>query len=361
MVPNPWWIGVGGGMNLWVGFEEETKAFAGWQLGVEAGRKMTPVLDLSLRVSAYSVNGHSCNPQHPLIDFSTVKTMEGTPYPYLTFNAFGLSALATATVDWTNLGGELPGGWHFYTPLSMGAAMLMGNHKNPDDFEHELDEYRMKGSFAMSVAMGLSYGWKGMELFGEAGTMLTSSSLDWSPEDASGIDLMPTLSLGVRFALPSRKMAPRTTYHYLSRSGAADREPRGLIDDMLLTNEEIHLPVAVVRFGREDSRLDDNAFRHLALFVSQIESSDWFTEFYIIGSADDARASQSHNSSLSMSRCKAVCQALVDDFNVDKYRLVILPDGGFSEYAHQYGDQMVLIIQRTPETEEVVERWIPTY
>jgi hypothetical protein len=52
---------------------------------------------------------------------------------------------------------------------------------------------------------------------------------------------------------------------------------------------------------------------------------------------------------------------LIKDFGVDKGRLKMLPDGGFSEYEHQYSERMVLIIQHTPETQEVLERWIPTY
>jgi outer membrane protein OmpA-like peptidoglycan-associated protein len=139
------------------------------------------------------------------------------------------------------------------------------------------------------------------------------------------------------------------------------RVPKGLIDDMLATNEQLHLPVAVVRFADDDDELDNKALRQLNMMVSQIKSAEGKTEFYIIASADDASASQRHNRKLCRNRSQEVYEALTDDFGVDKSRLKILPDGGFSEYEHQYSERMVLIIQHTPETEEVLQRWIPTF
>ena len=141
----------------------------------------------------------------------------------------------------------------------------------------------------------------------------------------------------------------------------ADRVPKGLIDDMLATNEQLHLPVAVVRFAVDDDELDNKALRQLSLMVSHIESTKGDSGFYIIATADDASESQRHNRKLCRRRSKEVFEALTEDFGVDKRRLRMLPDGGFSEYEHQYSERMVLIIQHTPETQEVVERWIPTY
>ena len=67
------------------------------------------------------------------------------------------------------------------------------------------------------------------------------------------------------------------------------------------------------------------------------------------------------NRRLCRNRSQEVYEALTEDFGVAKNRLRMLPDGGFSEYEHQYSERMVLIIQHTPETEEVLQRWIPTF
>ena len=139
------------------------------------------------------------------------------------------------------------------------------------------------------------------------------------------------------------------------------RVPNGLIDDMLTTNEHLHLPVAVVRFAFDDDELDNKALRQLNLLVTQIEMSKGESEFYIIASADDAKESQRHNRKLCRRRSQEVYETLTEDFGIDKRRFRMLPDGGFSEYEHQYSERMVLIIQHTPETQEVIERWIPTY
>jgi len=139
------------------------------------------------------------------------------------------------------------------------------------------------------------------------------------------------------------------------------RVPKGLIDDMLATNEQLHLPVAVVRFAADEDELDTKALRQLNVIVSQIKSAEGETEFYIIASADDAKASQRHNRKLCRKRSQEVYEALTEEFGVDKSRLKMLPDGGFSEYEHQYSERMVLIIQHTPETEEVLQRWVSTF
>ena len=366
---SPWWIGAGVGVNTWVGDEEESSARwnmdrPGFLFGLEAGRWMSPELGLSLRLSAFSVHGKSRNAQHPLIDYSGLVMTDGQ-VPYQPFDAFGLAVSVTMSVDWTNLGVEKMGGLHFYSPLSVGAAFLMGGQKNPDDTDHQLNGLRAQGSFALSAGLGLRYGLGAVELFGEAGMSIIGSAVDWSPEDGSGIDMMPSLSLGLRYALPSRGERRHDSDYQNSRYNKvvskSGFEPHGLVDDMLSTNEQLHLPATVVKFTSEDDVLSDKAFRQLNLFVSQMDALGGDELFYIIGTADNARKSQAHNRKLCVRRCQAVYDALVGEFGVDGKRLRMLPGGGLSEYAHQYGEQMVLIIQRTPETEEVVERWISTY
>lgn len=325
-IASSWWFGLGGGANYWMSSDESKLSFdlerLGYQVDIELGSWLNPVWGLSLRMSAFSFQGP-------------------------TYKPWGASALLTLTLDWTNISGHKPGGCHFYTPLGVGAAGSM-------------NDSQFKVSYALSGALGLRYGFGSgkVELFGEVGARVMGANLDWSSGDNS-IGLLPTLTVGMRFAMPShRKISYIPDHQHTLEAGS---EPRGLLDDMLATNEQMKLPVTIVRFPEESTTLDDNALRQLNLFVSQAEAVDWFAEFYIIGSADSPRASQRHNRKLCKSRCEAVKEALVDDFGIKDYRLVILPDGGFEEYAHQHSNQMVLIIQHTPETEEVIERWISNY
>lgn len=316
-MPNPWWVSVGVGANTWTGNESGTPAIL---LGAEAGRWIAPLWGVSLRLSSYGIHSPS-------------------------LNTWGLSAMATATVDWTNLNGDEPFGFHFYTPFGAGAAF-------------SFYDSRARGALALSTALGLrySFGYRMVELFGEAGLTVTGAKLDGALENKKDIALMPTIMLGVRFALPSHMVPSYTLDHKLPSGG--NGEPRGLIDDMLQTNEQLNLPATVVKFAFESSTLDNKARMQLNVFTSQIEAEGWF---YIIAAADNTHASQSHNKKLCERRCKAVLEALRDDYGIDEYRLLMLPDGGLSEYLHQYGEQLVLIIQRTPETEKVVERWISNY
>ena len=324
-----WWMALDGGVNAW-GISEvpidQRWDFQrlGWQAGLEVGRWSNPVLGWSLRLSAFSLNGETVSP-------------------------LGASALLTMTLDWNNMNGLKLGGWHFYTPISVGAAASMD------------DNSQLRVSYALSAALGLRYGFGSgkVSLFWEAGMMATGPTLDWNSVD-KGLGMMPSATMGLRFALSSSRIASHP-YVAPALREEAGREPHGLVDDMLFTSEQQPIPATVVKFAFEGDELDDNAMRQLNLFVSQAKALGKESEFYILGVSDDARESQSHNRKLCERRCQAVYKALVEDFDFSFYRLQVLPKGGFAEYEHQYAEQMVLIIQHTPETEEVVKRWISNF
>ena len=67
------------------------------------------------------------------------------------------------------------------------------------------------------------------------------------------------------------------------------------------------------------------------------------------------------NRKLCQRRCEAVYQMLVKECGVSKKRLVMLPDGGWQEYAPQRSRNIVMLVQRTPDIDEVMERWVPVY
>lgn len=320
---SPWWVGLNAGANV----------NPGWQLGLEVGRWMSPEWGLSARMS--------------------------------TLDAHVLTATATLTMDWSNLNGVRVGGWHLYTPLSAGAAVLWGEHADAADVTYALGELRTTGTYVFSAALGLCYRGRQMETFVEIGAMTFGTNVDWPSVESTGIDVVPVASLGVRYVLPSkevRRYIPGNSQSDLeAETSEAGREPKGLVDDMLLTNERLHLPAVAIRFPVDGSELDDNAMRQLNLFLTQLDALEDDKDFYILASADVATASEAHNKKLCERRCRSVYEVLVNDFGVDASRLRVLSGGGYSEYEHQFTEQMVLIIQHTSETEEVVERWIPSY
>ena len=55
-----------------------------------------------------------------------------------------------------------------------------------------------------------------------------------------------------------------------------------------------------------------------------------------------------------------VYKRLVDDNKVNKNRLIVTPLGGITDYEPQENNRMGMLILRTPETEEIVNRWLAT-
>ena len=49
---------------------------------------------------------------------------------------------------------------------------------------------------------------------------------------------------------------------------------------------------------------------------------------------------------------------LVKNFGLSENQLIRVYAGGINDYTPQENNRMVLVIQRTPVTEEIVDRWI---
>ena len=49
---------------------------------------------------------------------------------------------------------------------------------------------------------------------------------------------------------------------------------------------------------------------------------------------------------------------LVDQFDASGNQFILVPVGGIMEYEPQENNRIALIIQRTPVTEEIVNRWM---
>ena len=130
-----------------------------------------------------------------------------------------------------------------------------------------------------------------------------------------------------------------------------------LIDELLDINEALGLPQTVVYFELDKYNLDYNARIRLQQFARQAKDLSDTIEFYMIGAADSLTGSIIHNQWLSERRCEAAYNMLTENFGLSGNQLIQVYAGGIDIYKPQERNRMVLIIQRTPVTEEIVERW----
>jgi outer membrane protein OmpA-like peptidoglycan-associated protein len=137
-----------------------------------------------------------------------------------------------------------------------------------------------------------------------------------------------------------------------------DHRPNTLIDELMDINNVLRLPSTVVYFELDKYYLDYNARKKLQDFANEANSLDDTIEFYMIGAADSLTGSIKHNQWLSEQRCGAAHQMLVKNFGMSENQLIRVHAGGINDYTPQENNRMVLVIQRTPVTEEIVDRWI---
>jgi len=132
--------------------------------------------------------------------------------------------------------------------------------------------------------------------------------------------------------------------------------PRNVIDELLNANEILNLPAAIVYYQLDKWDLDYNATKRLEDFYKEARHLDDTVEFYIIGAADSITGSIRHNQWLSEHRAKAAYDMLVET-GMSGNQLIQVPIGGITHYDPKENNRMALVIQRTPITEEIVERW----
>ncbi len=138
----------------------------------------------------------------------------------------------------------------------------------------------------------------------------------------------------------------------------ANYKANTLIDELLDINKVLELPQAVVYFKLDKYDLDYNARKRLQDFAKDIHGLSDTTEYYIIGAADSLTGSIKYNQRLSQRRCEAARKLLTDNFGVSTNQLIPVYAGGINDYDPQENNRMVLVIQRSPVTEEIVDRWL---
>lgn len=142
----------------------------------------------------------------------------------------------------------------------------------------------------------------------------------------------------------------------LINEGGYGPRPYSVIDELLNANEVLNLPAAIVYYQLDKWDLDYNATKRLQDFYKEARMLDDTVEFYVIGAADSATGTIRHNQWLSEHRAKEAYDMLVSS-GMSGNQLIQVPIGGITHYDPQENNRMALIIQRTPVTEEIVERW----
>ncbi len=139
------------------------------------------------------------------------------------------------------------------------------------------------------------------------------------------------------------------------------RAPVNVIEELLQSNESLGLPATIVYYQLDKYDVDYNGRKKLQKFAKEVNNLDDTIEYYVIGAADSITGSIRHNQWLSERRCEAAYNILVNDFNVSSNQLLLMPVGGIMEYDPQENNRMALIIQRTPQTEAIVNKWMEKY
>ncbi len=134
--------------------------------------------------------------------------------------------------------------------------------------------------------------------------------------------------------------------------------PHSLIDELIDINQALSVPSAVIYFELDKYNLDYNARKRLQEFSKKALSLADTIEYYMIGAADSLTGSIVHNQWLSERRCEAAYNMLTDNYGLSGNQLIKIHAGGINDYTPQENNRMVYIIQRTPVTEEIVERWL---
>lgn len=416
-----WYINVGGGLQTFIGNEVESSARKNklnYNLSAEIGKWIIPDLAVSLRLNFMSIDGQSRYGKQPFIDYTGVPTDADGNYEYQAFHAHAMSLMGFVTLDWTNFFHGYQAGkrkhLHWFTPIGLGASMLFGEQKNPTS-EHDVGSFRRNFELAYSFRTGAEYIFSEyfavnatIELFG------SESTWDWSPYDNKQtiFDIIPSINVAAKFnllktitkydpyshsshiekvnheflAYGTRNTVSDLTHRieqlYQQRDSLDDlagntdsiqrlldnlqqqlaqiqteKQPTNVFDELLDVNEVLNLPATIVYFQLDKYDLDYNAYKRLEEFSKEARKLDDTIEFYIIGAADSATGSIRHNQWLSERRSEVAFKTLVERFGINSNQFIKVFAGGIMEYDPQENNRMAMIIQRTPVTEEIVERW----
>jgi outer membrane protein OmpA-like peptidoglycan-associated protein len=138
----------------------------------------------------------------------------------------------------------------------------------------------------------------------------------------------------------------------------SDWTPKNIFDELMQVNRVLNLPATIVYYELDKYYLDYNARVRLQEFAHDASVLDDTIEFYIIGAADSLTGSIKHNQWLSERRSEAALNFLTKNLGMSRNQFVRVSAGGIMEYKIKEQNRMAMVIQKTPITEEIVDRWL---
>lgn len=137
-----------------------------------------------------------------------------------------------------------------------------------------------------------------------------------------------------------------------------NQRPQNIIEELLDINDVLNLPATIVYYQLDKYDIDYNGRKKLQIFAKEVNKLDDTIEYFIIGAADSLTGSRRHNDWLSDRRCEAAYNYLVKYCDASANQFVLVPVGGINVYDPKEYNRIALIIQRTPTTQTIVDRWM---
>lgn len=232
-----WFITIGGGAQTFMGNEIVRDARhnkLNFNARVEVGKWIIPDVAVSARLSIMNIDGQTSyigkhpfvNPSEDVPNDTWVPVSYGSgAINYYPFHAHALSFMGFVTLDWTNFFLGYESGrrnrWHIFTPIGLGASMLFGLDRNPNN-DYRDGSFRRNFELSYAAALGVEYEVSKNIAFNlQAELFGSESTWDWSPYDnAHGIfDVIPSFNVGVRLNL----LKNVTKYNPYTKSSSRER------------------------------------------------------------------------------------------------------------------------------------------
>jgi len=117
-----------------------------------------------------------------------------------------------------------------------------------------------------------------------------------------------------------------------------------------LTSTYVYFPIS-------SSKLDYNAGLRIEEFANIVKLSSPEVKFFIIGAADKGTGTEKANYQLSVSRCKAIYDKLVNGCGVDSSKLEMRPLGGIDEAERQELNRVGIVVEASEEMTGIVNKY----
>lgn len=211
-----WYLSLGGGVQTFIGNELDAEARRNKiraTFSAEIGKWLIPDLAVSLRLSAFKIDGQTYYGLHPFVDRTSDTPTDhyhidayGNKQYYYPFSANAGAIMGYVILDWTNFLNGYESGrrkrLHVFTPIGLGMSMMFGAQRKVDVAEYPVGTLRRNLELAFDLAIGVEYeASQEAAVYARASLFGSESTWDWSPYNNSYsiFDLIPSITAGVKF------------------------------------------------------------------------------------------------------------------------------------------------------------------